>query len=175
MKHDRGDWFRSTGKSLIPADRDAEEMLAKIGTQGVVRVKIAKPRRYRHHKFFFATVANYYDNWPIKHGFQPDNEEHLRAWATCKAGYRDILGERLHHDDGDVHRMADFIEKALQRSREKYSFVTIHNGSLVLLSPKSIAFDTLDQTAFAPIADRIFDVLEQESGIPIATMMAEAA
>ncbi len=175
MKHDRGDWFRSTGKSLIPADKDAEEMLRSHGANSIVRVKVDKPRRRKHHNFFFATILNYYDNWPDTNSFQPENEEHLRAWATCKAGYRDILGERLHHDEGDVHRMADFIEKALQRSREKYSFVTIHNGSLVLLSPKSIAFDTLDQTAFAPIADRIFDVLEQESGIPIATMMAEAA
>jgi len=174
-RNDKGTFFRSTGKSLIPAESNAEELLGTLGPNAIVRVKITKPRRHKHHRFFFATVANYFDNWPIKHPFQPDNEEHLRAWATCKAGYRDILGERLHHTEGDVHRMADFIEKALQRSREKYSFVTIHNGSLVLLSPKSIAFDTLDQTAFAPIADRIFNVLEQESGIPIATMMAEAA
>lgn len=174
-RKDQGYFFRSTGKSLLPADSSAEEMLRSHGANSIVRVRVTKPRRHKHHRFFFVTVANYFDNWPIKHDFQPDNEEHLRAWATCKAGYRDILGERLSHTEGDVYRMADFIERALQRSRERYSFVTIHNGSLVLLSPKSIAFDVLDQTAFAPIADKIFDVLERESGIPIATMMAEAA
>lgn len=174
-RNDKGTFFRSTGKSLIPAESKAEEVLGTLGPNAIVRVKITKPRRHKHHRFFFATVANYFDNWPETCSFQPENEEHLRSWATVKAGYRDILGERLHHDDGDVHRMADFIEKAMIRCRERYSFVAIHNGSLVLLSPKSIAYDTLDQTAFAPIADKIFDVLERESGISISVMIAEAA
>jgi hypothetical protein len=63
----------------------------------------------------------------------------------------------------------------MRRCRDRYSFVAIHNASLVLLSPKSIAYDTLDQTAFAPIAERVFDALEKESGISVSTMMAEAA
>lgn len=173
-RKDNGSFFRSTGKSLLPADSASEELLRSHGVNSILRVKIAKPRRYKFHRFFFATIANYYENWPENHPFEPENEEHLRAWATCKAGYRDTLGERLNHDEGDAHRMADFITKALRLCRKKYCFVAIYNGSLVLLSPKSIAFGALDQTAFAPIADKIFDVLERESGIPIATMMAEA-
>ncbi len=175
MSKDLAPFFRSTGKSLIPADKDAEELMASLGPSSIVRVKITKPRRIKHHRFFFATVANYFDNWPVSHSFVPDNEEHLRAWATCKARYYTIIGERLHQNDGDPLRMADFIEKVMKMSRKKYSFVTIHNGSIVLLTPRSVDWETLDETAFRPIADSILDVLAEESGIPVATMMAESA
>jgi len=170
----QGHWFRSTGKSLIPADSEAIEALTRVGSNSVVRVRVMKPRRPKHHRWFFLVVKNYFDNWPTAHAFQPDNEEHLRAWATCKAGHRDIFGERLSHTDRDIHRMADFVEKAILRSRKAYSFITIFNGSLVMLTPKSIAFDALDQEAFSPIADGILSVLETESGIAVASMMEAA-
>ena len=172
---DRGFWFRNSGRALLPADAKAEERLRTVGPNQLVRARIMKPRRIKRHRFFFVTVSNYFDSWPTGHAFQPDNEEHLRAWATVKAGHRTILGERLSQDDGDVIRMADFVEKAMRISREKYSFVTIHNGALVLLSPKSIAFSELDEDAFRPIADSILDVLAAESGIPVGTMIAEKA
>jgi len=167
-------FFRSTGKSLLPADAKAEEMLRSVGSNQVVKAVIKKQRRPKAHRFFFVTIANYYHHWPTSHEFQPDNEEHLRAWATVKAGYRDILGERLHHYEGDIVRMSEFIEKAIALSRKKYSFVTIHNGSIVVLSPKSIAYSELDQTQFQVVADKVFGVLESESGISVSQMMEEA-
>jgi hypothetical protein len=170
----QGHWFRSTGKSLIPADSEAIEALSRVGANSVVRVKVVKPRRPKFHRWFFVIIKNYFDNWPTSHSFQPDDEEHLRAWATVKSGHRDIFGERLSHTDRDIHRMADFVEKAIQRSRKTHSFITIFNGSLVMLTPKSIAFDALDQAAFEPIADKILGVLETESGIAVSSMMEAA-
>lgn len=175
MTRDIAPFFRSTGKSLIPAEKEAEGLLASVGPGSLVRVKITKPRRVKHHRFFFATIANYFENWPVQHSFVPENEEHLRAWATCKAKYYTILGERLHQNDGDALRMADFVEKAMRLNRKKYSFVTIHNGSIVLLTPRSVDWETLDEMAFRPIADSILEVLASESGIPVSTMMAENA
>lgn len=173
-KDDKGNWFRSTGKSLIPADKEAEEMLSLIGSRNVVRVRLLKPRRYKFHRFFFATVSNYYDNWPLDHPFAPDNAEHLRAWATCKTKHRMIIGEPVGGETDPV-KIADFMERCLRCQKESsYVFIAIHNGSIVCISPKSIAFDVLDQKEFAPIADEILGVLEQESGISVATMMAEA-
>jgi hypothetical protein len=176
MSKDLAPFFRSTGKSLIPADKDAEELMASLGPSSIVRVKITKPRRLKHHRWWFACIAGYFDNWPTNCEFQPDCAEHLRAWATVKAGYRDILGERLDHNEGDSIAMMEFVTKCLIRQRERgYGFVTIHNNSLVFASPKSIAFDTLDQAAFAPIANQILNVLEAASGISVASMMAENA
>jgi len=169
-------FFRSTGKSLLPADKDAEELTASIGAGQMVRVKVTKPRRVKHHRWWFATIHGYFENWPTSCDFQPDNAEHLRAWATVRAGHRDILGERLDHNEGDALTMMEFVAKCLTRQRERgYGFITIHNNSLVFATPKSIAFDALDQQAFAPIAHEILNVLERESGIPVASMMAEAA
>lgn len=70
-RKDNGSFFRSTGKSLLPADSASEELLRSHGTNAILRVKITKPRRHKHHRFFFATIANYFENWPIKHDFQP--------------------------------------------------------------------------------------------------------
>ena len=172
----RPPFFRSTGKSLMPAEREAEELLASIGVNAMVRVKITKPRRVKHHRWFFACIQGYFDNWPTNLEFQPECSEHLRAWATVKAGHRDILGERLDKTEGDIITMAEFVMKCMARQRDRgYGFVVIHNGALVFMTPKSIAFDALDQAAFAPIAHEILNVLEEVSGISIASMMAEAA
>lgn len=169
-------FFRSTGKSLIPADKDAEEMMASLGPSSMVRVKITKPRRVKHHRWWFATIQGYFENWPTNCDFQPENAEHLRAWATVRAGHRDILGERLHNHEGDAIMMMEFVTKCLARQRDRgYGFITIHNGSLVFATAKSIAWDALDQVAFAPIAHEILNVLERESGISVASMMQEAA
>jgi hypothetical protein len=176
MSRELAPFFRSTGKSLLPADKDAEELLASIGVGSLVRVKITKPRRVKHHRWFFATVHGYFENWPTTCEFQPDNADHLRAWATVRAGHRDILGERLDHNEGDALTMMEFVSKCLARQRDRgYGFVTIHNHSLVFATPKSIAFDALDQAAFAPIAHEILNVLEQASGISVSSMMAEQA
>lgn len=173
-KRDRSAFFRSTGRSLIPAEVKAEEMLSAMGRDALLRVSLTKPRRHKHHRFFFATLANYFENWPESASFQPDNEEHLRAWAIVRAGYRDLIGERLDHDVGDVAAMSNFITRCLAKQREHgYGFVTIHNGSLVFATPRSIAWDVLDQAAFAPIADAVFAVLERESGLPLSTMYVD--
>lgn len=174
-RRNRSAFFRSTGRSLIPAESKAEEMLAGHGANTILRVEVTKPRRNKHHRFFFAIIAAYYENWPLTHPFQPDSEEHLRAYATVKAGYRDLLGERLDHGPGDIHAMSDFISKCLARQREHgYGFVTIHNGALVFATPRSIAYDVLDQTEFAPIADRILGVLEDETEIPVTLIKTQA-
>jgi hypothetical protein len=170
-KRDRSAFFRSTGRGLIPAETKAEEILFSMGKDALLRVTLTKPRRHKHHKFYFATLGNYFDNWPEAHPFQPDNEEHLRAWATVKAGHRDLLGERLDHGPGDVVAMAGFVSRCLERQRKHgYGFITIHNGSLVFATPRSIAYDALDEAEFAPIAAQILGVLEQESGLPLSTM-----
>lgn len=176
MSRDLAPFFRSTGKSLIPADKDAEEMMATLAPSSLVRVKVTRPRRVKHHRWWFACIAGYFENWPTNAEFQPESAEHLRAWATVRAGHRDILGERLHNHEGDALMMMEFVSKCLARQRERgYGFVTIHNNSLVFATPKSIAFDALDQAAFAPIAHEILNVLEAASGISVASMMAEAA
>ena len=45
-------------------------------------------RSRKHHGAFFAFLHWCTHNWPETVEFQPDNREHLRAWALVKAKHR---------------------------------------------------------------------------------------
>jgi hypothetical protein len=128
---------------------------------------LRKSRSPKHHRFFFAAVQNAFDNWPEHHRFQPDNPEHLRAWLLVKAKYRRIINEPLDQDAISIEKMADFVEQAMKISREKYSFVAIHNGAIVILAPRSVDWTTLDEKEFQPISNAVIGVIEQETGIQV--------
>jgi len=49
-----------------------------------------KPRSLDQHRRFFGLVRACFHHWPEAHEFQPDNEEHLRAYLLVKAGHRSI-------------------------------------------------------------------------------------
>lgn len=49
-----------------------------------------KPRSLDQHRRFFGLVRALFAHWPEAHEFQPDNEEHLRAYLLVKAGHRSI-------------------------------------------------------------------------------------
>lgn len=115
-------------------------------------------------------------NWPEDADFQPDNREHLRAYLTVKAGHREILGERLQHNVGDPLRMVDFIGRVLTRVRDRggYAFAVEHNEAIVVMLPRSIDWDTLDQQEFSPIATAIYAIIEQILKVSIEELKANA-
>jgi hypothetical protein len=128
---------------------------------------LRKSRSPKHHRWFFAMIQNAFDNWPEAHSFQPDNVDHLRAWLLVKAKYRRIISEPIDPDGISVERMADFMEVAMKVSREKYTFVAIHNGAIVILAPKSIDWTTLDEKEFQPISNAVVGIIEAETGIQV--------
>lgn len=130
-------------------------------------VALRKSRSPKAHRFFFAMIQKAFDNWPERHDFQPDNPEHLRAWLLVKAKYRTIVNEPLEANAITIDQMADFVSKALETSREKYTFVTIHNGAIVILAPRSIDWATLDEKEFQPVSNAVLGVIEAEAGIQV--------
>jgi hypothetical protein len=136
-------------------------------------VILRKQRSAKAHRFFFAVISEAFYHWPAAHPFQADNAEHLRAWLLCKTKHRTIIGERLHQDDGDVVRMQQFVQRAIAESRNHYCFVAVFNGALVVLSPKSIDWNTLDEKAFAPIRNDVFDVIVKETGLDIEELIKQ--
>ena len=130
---------------------------------------VLKQKRSRqHHNFFFACLDEAYANWPSAHRFQPASVEHLRHWLLVQAGYHNVIGQNLTEDSGDVYRMADFTARILQHTRTTGSsgFVEITGEhSIIVKFPKSISWRTLDQKAFTPIAEAIFQIVEHETGI----------
>ena len=137
---------------------------------------IVKGRSSPDHRRFFAMIRAAYDHWPAKHEFQPDSAEHLRAWLTCKAGYRESTIIDL--PDGATDGMQRLFVLAIEASvkaADGLGFVRPYNGSVVVFKPRSIAWDTLGQREFAAVRDAISDVIEAETGITVDALLREKA
>lgn len=134
-----------------------------------------KKRSLSHHRLFFAAVSAAFDNWPLEHRFLPSCEEHLRAWLLVQVGHHNVIGQNL-IDQGDIFRVVDFTERLLTAVRQfgGYGFVEIASRkSIIVKYPKSIAYRELDQKAFAPIAEAVFQIIEEETGIKIENLKRE--
>ena len=130
---------------------------------GLVLVKERSPKA---HRLFFAVIDKAFQNWPESfEGLQPDCSEHLRAWLLVKAGYRDVL----HNSD------VDFIKNVITYTRERgYGFPAEHSGGLAVAFPRSVNWQTLDQKAFNPVAEKVYAIIEEIIGVPIKELRDKA-
>ena len=117
-------------------------------------------RSSEDHRRFFALVNAAFTHWPEQHEFTPDNAEHLRAWLLCKAGYRKTT---MIETDEPAATVAS-IEAAF-RAADTYAFVRPYGDGVAVYSPKSIAWDKLDQKKFWPIRDGVTAVIEAVIGV----------
>lgn len=130
---------------------------------------LTKDRSIKSNSYFHVSIEDAYRRWPKEYEFQPESKEHLRAWLLCKVGHRDIIGERLSQDSGDLNRMASFLSRVLPRARDTYCFATIHNEWIVLVFPKSTNFATVDEIEFRPIAMQVYALIDEVLGTDYAT------
>jgi hypothetical protein len=166
-------WAKIGGTRHLIPDQPADYVKLKDYEPGtLVKVRIAKPRRSKHHRLYFGVIRAAFGNWPEQHPFQPDDPEHLRAWLQCKAGHRDIYGETLRADGSDALRMVEFNRRAMIKIRQAggHGFFTEHNGAVVLLTPRSVKYDKLDEAEFSQVSKPVLDVIERETGIPIEAL-----
>jgi hypothetical protein len=68
-----------------------------------------KQRSTAQHRRFFGLVKAAYDQWPENHQFDPDNEDHLRAWLLVKAKHRTIKEFLLDGDTDEAARLIPFV------------------------------------------------------------------
>ena len=122
-----------------------------------------KRRSIPDHRRLFALIKQAFDNWPEAHEFTPESPEHLRAWLTCKAGWRDAtaydLGERA-----DAAVVALALEAGIKAARG-VGFVRVHGRSVAVITPKSIDFRSMGQQEFGLLRDAITDIIKAETGI----------
>lgn len=121
--------------------------------------------------FLHVIIAIACDNWPESHRFQPDSASHLRAWLFChpKVAHCDRV-DALPHREADALTAADFMEKLLERIRERggYAFVATEIGALTLLLPRSSANPGKGgphKAAFYALLTRILAAIEDETGM----------
>lgn len=125
-----------------------------------------KRRSLPDHRRLFALIRKAFENWPEAHDFQPEGEGHLRSWLICKAGWRDAVTYDL-GDKADPHVVSIALEAGIRAARG-VGFVTVHQGRVALITPKSINFRAMAQAEFGLLRDAITDIIKAETGIDTA-------
>ena len=163
--------FKRLGRSLVPADADAEADVMRISPGGVIDVKITKKRSHPHHRFYHALIKSAFDNWGELHEFQPENTEHLRKWLQAKAGYADYETIDFDKVASEAQRAAlsTALETAFRAERRKgvYVWVRPYRNGIAIIRPRSIAFDQIGESEFRDVSSKVIAVVEQETGISI--------
>lgn len=71
------------------------------------------------------------------------------------------------HDDPSQPR-ANFVSDVIRRTRlSGYAFPALHGHGLAIAFPRSIDWETLDQSEFSPIAQKVYDIIEEILGVKI--------
>lgn len=140
---------------------------------------LSKFRSGPDHRRFFALVHAAFGQWPHAHDFKPDNPEHLRKWLLCAAGWRDVT-EIAVPETEDQPGLARLIAISMQAAIEasgSYAFVRPdpNGGRVAVYSAKSIAWDTIKQSEFAPIRSAVEDVITRELGVEADALLREKA
>lgn len=118
-------------------------------------------RSVPQHRRFFGMIRAYFHHWPELHEFQPDNEEHLRAWALVKAKYRTVT------------EMTGNAKQCIVTDGSKYNWQISNGKNVWLVSPRSIAFDKLSHLEACQLFDDVSEVLEAETGLKTEDVMRE--
>lgn len=137
---------------------------------------LTKGRSLSDHRRFFALVNAAFGTWPENHPFQPESADHLRAWLTCKAGYRESTP--IHMPDMATDRMRDLFRLSIEAAicaAGGVAFVVPYQDVVAVIRPKSIAWDKLDQKEFGRLRDAVSDVIEAEMGVKAEQLLAEKA
>lgn len=136
---------------------------------------LVKARSPADHARFFAVIDAAFRQWPESHDFQPTDKDHLRAYLTCKAGYREATPIML-PDDATGHMRELFrlgIEGAVQAAGG-YAFVVPYRDSAAVIRPKSIAWAKLGQGEFGAVRSAIEDVISAEIGVTADALLKGA-
>lgn len=141
--------------------------MSKCPNCGFPLTEHSKARSLPDHRRFFGLIRATLHHWNEMNDFQPDNEEHLRKWLLCKAGYRDVtmIPCEFAEDQPGVLKLAMLAVEAALKASGTYSFVRPHGAGLAVFSAKSIAWDKLSQHEFHEIRDAVTAVIEDQTGM----------
>lgn len=131
----------------------------------------AKPRSVDQHRRLFALIKAAYEHWPETHAFQPDNEEHLRAWLLVKAKHRRI--HKFSFAGGESAAVAELIPAITLMMLQKYSWAWPLDDAVAVCVPESIAFDKLSHADACKVFDDVEVVLRNEAGLDADELLKE--
>lgn len=153
-------WIKRKGAKLYPATPTDFVHFEELPEGVSVKVKAGNGRSSKHHRLFFGAIIKAFMNWPDSHEFKPQDDEHLRAWLLCKAGYRDVTTHEL-QDASMAESVAAMIEASINQSKA-HGFAVYNNNLVYVLTPKSISWGKLPQEEFNKISQSVSDILKAE-------------
>lgn len=124
-----------------------------------------RKRSAKHHRWFFSWLTQVFESWPDSHSFQPDDIDHLRSYLLCRSKHRDILGERLDPKTANIESHIKFIQELASIGQRKRWFAVEHNGCIVIVTPRSIDWSSLDEDEFRSVSSAVCDVIFAETGM----------
>lgn len=128
-----------------------------------------KPRSLEQLRRFFGMLRAMFNHWPETAEFQPENEEHLRAWVLIKAGHKEFtdIPVAFAEDEPGLTKLAAISIEAAVRASGGFAFIRPHpeGGMVRVYKPKSIAFGKLGQAEFNSLNDAVETAYAQETGL----------
>ena len=133
-----------------------------------------KPRSVEQLKRFFAVLHSMYHHWPDTCEFQPHNEEHLRAWVLCAAGYGEIMRTTQIPDIPDEGLREIVRNVVTQAYTSSKTFPRWKGNTCVEYAPKSIAFNNMGQAKFNALNDAVEEIYRAETGLDPDQVLKES-
>ena len=131
---------------------------------------MGSPRSYQQHKRYFAVIKAVHFHWPENHERQFPNETSLRKWLQMKAGHFTSKAIDLY---GIPEKKAQLIVQAALEAAAPYSEAVLQGRSLVIMSPKSIYYDTLGHKEFCRLNDEVDGIIKAETGLDPEAVLRE--
>lgn len=129
-----------------------------------------KPRSVEQHRRFFGVIRAAYHHWPERCNFQPDNEDHLRAWLLVKAKHRSI---KMFQTEGDASSVAALLPIVILMMTKKYAWSWAVPGGVQVCMAESISFDNLAHAPFCALNDDVDEVIRVETGLDPEALLRE--
>lgn len=135
--------------------------------------KSQKPRSMDQHKRFFGLVRAAFHHWPEHMHFQPDSEEHLRAWLICMASpdYRTTNDYSMPNTGHPITNAAlmEFTEQIamneIGRKGEAFAFKRWIGLTFRVTRPKSIKWNRMLHMKFCTLNNAVEDVIKDVFGV----------
>ncbi|HXF89550.1 MAG TPA: hypothetical protein VNK48_14435 [Xanthobacteraceae bacterium] len=152
-----------------------EERIERVRAKGercpACGAKKVTPRSLEQHRRFFAIVRALYHHWPETHERQFASEEECRKWIQMRAGHFEV-GASIPLTGMPKERAVLLAEAAI-RAAGSYAEVILNGNVLVVLTPKSIAFDKLGHKEFCVLNEAVAEVILAETGLNVETLLNE--
>jgi hypothetical protein len=127
------------------------------------------------HRRLFGLISAAFHQWPEANDFQPEDAEQLRSWLLCKAGFCEKTPIECPDADAmpGIAQLIALACESVMRAANGRGFIRVHGDRIVVFTPRSIAWEKLDQHAFNDVRDRVTGVIEAEMNIKAETLLKE--